>query len=72
MAEREIKVLPPRPVFETLPAAVHAAIQHGNTYTDIRPDAWSRTFDCGIEQVKAEWERQMWIHTQKPVEESFK
>jgi len=72
MAEREIKVLPPRPAFESLPAACFAAITHGNTLVDIRVPRWAQTYGCSEEQVKAEWERQMWIHTQKPVEESYK
>jgi len=59
---------PPRPLFETLPSAVRAAIAHGNSLPDINLTRWSATYHCGVEDVKAAWEKAQWIATQKPVE----
>ena len=51
----------------TLANAVSAAIAHGNSYTDIRPERWSETYhNCGVEAVRLEWERQEWLRTQQP------
>lgn len=56
----------PRPVFETLPKAVLAAQMHGNSFTDINPIAWSRTYGCEPEQLKIVWEQVEWERTQQP------
>ena len=53
-------IVPPRPAFCSLPAAVKAAIAHGNTILDIRrPDLWAQTYRCDSEAVRAEFERQL-------------
>jgi hypothetical protein len=50
--------------YSSLPNAIRAAIAHGNTFTDINPLRWSDTYgNCGVEAVKAEWERQQWAKT---------
>jgi hypothetical protein len=58
MAAREEPIQAPRPAFISLPAAVKAAIAHGNGLADIRPEAWGRTYNCSSEYVRQEWERQ--------------
>lgn len=57
----------PRPVFETLPAAIATALKHDNTLADINVCKWAETYGCQPEQVRAEWERQQWQHTTKPL-----
>lgn len=57
---------PPRPVFETLPAAVSAALKWDNKYTDIKPHKWAETYACSEEDVKREWERQVSLLSQHP------
>lgn len=53
-------IQPPRPAFCSLPAAVAAAIAHGNTLLDIkRPDLWAATYGCLTEDVRHEFERQL-------------
>jgi hypothetical protein len=49
----------PRPIFEALPAAVRAAINHGNGIHDIKPHKWAESYHCDEEDVRAEFERQM-------------
>ena len=48
---------PPRPVFETLPKAVCAAIRHGNDLAGINPDRWAETYGCTAEDVVAAWQK---------------
>lgn len=51
---------PLNPTFCSLPAAVKAAIAHGNTLLDIkRPDLWAATYRCDSEAVRIEFERQL-------------
>lgn len=53
-------------MISSLPAAVKAAIAHGNSFTDINPNKWSETYgNCGCEAVREEWERQTWKRTQQ-------
>lgn len=68
MAAREIPVVDPRPAFESLPAAVAAAIAHENTLADISVPRWAMTYGCSEEAVKSAWEKAQWLATQKPVE----
>lgn len=56
----------PRPLFETLPKAIEAAIRQGNAFTDIRPAKWAETYRCGVEDVKHEWERVQSRLSQEP------
>lgn len=48
----------PRPVFETLPKAVNAAIEHGNSHLTVKLEAWAKTYGCTAEQVNAEFLKQ--------------
>ena len=57
MIGREHPVVPPRPMFETLPKAVRAAIRHGNSLSDINAARWSETYQCSEDDVQAEWTR---------------
>lgn len=66
MAERALPIHAPRPVCETLPNAVRAAILHENTLADIRLDKWADTYRCGVETIRQEWERQLSIKSQEP------
>ena len=51
---------PPRPAFCSLPAAVKAAIAHGNTISNINAHRWAETYaPATTEDVKAEFERQL-------------
>ena len=52
--------------FTSLPAAVRAAIRHGNALSDIRPAAWALTYSCSTEDVKAAWEDALTELTQQP------
>jgi hypothetical protein len=53
--------------FTSLPAAVRAAIKHGNTLTDIRPAAWASTYHCTTEDVKRAWEDALTAISQQPL-----
>lgn len=66
MAERALPIIPPRPVCETMPNAVRTALLHENTLADIRLDKWADTYRCGVEDIRAEWERQLSIKSQQP------
>jgi hypothetical protein len=60
-------IQPPRPAYCSLPAAVKAAIDHGNTLLDIkRPDLWATTYGCLTEDVRHEFERQMSEASMRP------
>jgi hypothetical protein len=56
----------PRPLCETMPNAVRAAIHNGNTLSDIRLDRWADTYRCGTESIRLEWDRQLSIKSQLP------
>lgn len=56
----------PRPLCETMPRAVAAAIHAGNSLGDIKLDRWAMTYRCGVDEVRAEWERQMSVKSQAP------
>jgi len=66
MAEREVPIVPPRPVFETLPKAVAAAIAHGNTLPDLNVPRWAATYGCSEADVMQAFEEAQWLHTQQP------
>lgn len=67
MANREIPVSPPRPVFETLPKAIAAFIADERTdRTKMLVQAWADTYKCGAEDVRREWEAQMSVKSQMP------
>jgi hypothetical protein len=52
--------------FTSLPAAVRAAIKHGNALTDIRPAYWALTYRCSTEDVKTAWEDALTELTRQP------
>ena len=55
----DLKPCPPRPVFETLPAAVEAALNFGNfDPLKLNLERWAQTYSLTAEQVKAEFDRQ--------------
>ncbi len=66
MAEREIPVFPPKPAYVSMPAAVAAAIAHGNQLTDIRVDRWAATYRCGVEDIRQAWECELTRRSQEP------
>lgn len=47
----------PRPLYETLPKAVAAAIAHGNE--TINAVKWAETYHCKPDEVTAEFTRQL-------------
>jgi hypothetical protein len=50
---------PPRPAFVSMPAAVSAAIAHGNTLSDIRLPAWAATYRTSEEAIRQAWEAEL-------------
>ena len=58
--------VPPRPVFQTMPCAVRAAILNENTLSDIRLEKWADTYRCSSESIRLEWERQLSLKSQEP------
>jgi hypothetical protein len=44
-----------RPLFETLPKAVCAAIRHGNSFDEINASEWSKTYNCSEADVETAW-----------------
>jgi hypothetical protein len=52
--------------FTSLPAAVRAAIKHGNALTDIRPAAWATTYGVTTEAVRVAWENALTELTRQP------
>lgn len=60
MAARELEILPPRPLAYLLPKAIAAFIAADWTdRTKMLVPAWAATFQCGVEDVRGEYERQM-------------
>lgn len=53
--------------YTSLPAAVRAAIDHGNTLIDIKPSYWAQTYRCTTEDVKLAWEAALTELTRKPI-----
>lgn len=67
MADRELQILPPRPLAYLLPKAIAAFIEADWTdRTKMLVPAWASTFQCGVEDVRGEYERQMTIKSQSP------
>lgn len=56
----------PRPVFETMPNAVRAAIICGNTLADIKLPSWATTYRCGVEDIRLAWEAELTRRSQEP------
>ena len=58
MPLREDPVIPPRPLFDSLPKAVEAALDHENLPGSISLDRWAATFNTSPKKIAAEFERQ--------------
>ena len=53
-------IQPPRPAYCSLPAAVKAAIAHGNSIADLNLARWAETYSpATTEDIRNEWERQL-------------
>lgn len=50
----------------SLSAAIAAFIQTGCDRTKMSVPAWAITFNCGVEEIRAEWEAQMTVKSQVP------
>jgi hypothetical protein len=50
---------PPKPAYVSMPAAVAAAIQHGNALADIRLTAWADTYSTTPERIKDAWDAEL-------------
>lgn len=57
----------PRPLCETMPRAVAAAIAHGNTLSDIRLSAWASTYKCSDEAIRQAWDAELSRVSQRPI-----
>jgi hypothetical protein len=66
MASRELPIVPPKPAFVSMPAAVAAAIAHDNTLADIRLDKWAETYRCGVEAIRMAWDAELTRRSQEP------
>jgi hypothetical protein len=49
----------PRPLCETMPRAVAAAINCGNSLSDIKLDRWAATYRCGVEDIRLAWDAEL-------------
>lgn len=56
----------PRPAFVSMPAAVSAAIAHGNTLADIRLPAWAATYRTTEESIRQAWDAELSRRSQQP------
>jgi hypothetical protein len=67
MASREIPVIQPRPLCDTLPKAIAAFIAADWTDRSLMlVPAWAQTYRCQLADVRSEWERQMSVKSQLP------
>ena len=66
MAERELRISPPKPAFVSMPAAVAAAISHGNSLSDIRLPKWAETYRTSEEAIRQAWEAELSRTSQEP------
>jgi hypothetical protein len=66
MADRELTILPPRPLGYLLPKAIQAFIAHGCDRYKMLVPAWAATFHVEADFVREEWERQMAVKSQSP------
>jgi hypothetical protein len=62
-AERPV---PPKPAFVSMPHAVAAAIQHGNTLADIMLPRWAATYCTSEEAIRQAWEAELTRQSQIP------
>jgi hypothetical protein len=57
---------PARPAFISMPAAVKAAIQFGNSLSDINLCRWADTYATTPERIKDAWEAEVTRRSQEP------
>jgi hypothetical protein len=57
----------PRPLCETMPRAVAAAIGCGNGLSDIRLEKWAETYRCGVEDIRRAWEAELSRISRQPI-----
>lgn len=57
----------PRPLCETMPRAVAAAIRCGNSLGDIKLDRWAMTYRCGVEDIRQAWDAELSRVSQRPI-----
>lgn len=57
---------PPRPLCETMPRAVAAAIHSGNSLADIKLDRWAMTYHCETEDIRRAWDAELSRVSQQP------
>ena len=50
----------------SLPAAIRAAQASETVLSEMNLPRWALTFDCSVEDVMKEWQRQEWARTQQP------
>lgn len=51
--------------FTSLPAAVRAAQAAETVLAEMNLPRWATTFSCTVEDIRKEWEQQLWLHTQQ-------
>ena len=66
MAERELRISPPKPAYVSMPAAVRAAIAHGNSLADIILPRWAATYCTSEEAIRQAWESELSRQSQQP------
>jgi hypothetical protein len=66
MAERELPIQPAKPAYVSMPAAVAAAIAHGNSLTDIFLPRWAETYQTSEERIRQAWEAELSRRSQEP------
>jgi hypothetical protein len=67
MAERALPIVPPKPLFHSMPNAVRAAILSGNSLSDINLCRWSQTYGCEPAAISEAWEAEMTRQSQQPI-----
>ena len=60
---------PPRPVHMSLPSAVSTALASGTMLEEMNLSRWAASFDTSEEAVRVEFEKQLWVKTQHPVDD---
>lgn len=67
MAERALRISPPKPAYVSMPNAVRAAILSGNSLSDIVIPRWASTYCTSEEAIKEAWEAELSRQTQHPI-----
>ena len=55
------------PAIRSLPAAIELAIRNGSDLATMKLDRWAETYRCGVEDVRATWERVLSDLSQQPI-----